>query len=115
MAHNAVFPETFLKVEGFGRTDSGDFSILVRQPFILINGDLVSDEEIVESLAQICIAFGGKNPHVFFVSGFILRSDYAYYLRDGYFVGKNCYICITKKVVTKKCVVWRILSNSAQS
>lgn len=33
--YNAVFPETSLKVEGFGRTDSGDFSILVRQPFIL--------------------------------------------------------------------------------
>ena len=66
--HNAVFPETFLKVEGFGRTDSGDFSILVRQPFILINGDLVSDEEVVEYMKSIGFVesqgYGGYNPSI---------------------------------------------------
>lgn len=66
--HNAVFPETFLKVEGFGRTDSGDFSILVRQPFILINGDLVSDEEVVEYMKSIGFVesqgYGRNNPSI---------------------------------------------------
>lgn len=38
--HNAVFPETSLKVEGFGRTRAGDFAKLVRKPFIHINGEL---------------------------------------------------------------------------
>lgn len=66
--HNAVFPETSLKVEGFGRTDSGDFSILVRQPFILINGELVSDEEVIEYMQSIGFAesqgYGGYNPSI---------------------------------------------------
>lgn len=51
--HNAVFPETSLKVEGFGRTCAGDFAILVRQPFIHINGDLVSDKEVIDYMHSI--------------------------------------------------------------
>ena len=66
--HNTIFPETFLKVEGFGRTESGDFSVLVRQPFILINGGLVSDEEVVDYMQSIGFeetqGYGGCNSRI---------------------------------------------------
>lgn len=66
--HNAVFPETSLKVEGFGRTRAGDFAILVRQPFIHINGELVSDKEVIDYMHSIGFGethgFGGNNPRV---------------------------------------------------
>lgn len=42
--HNTYFPETALKVLGFGRTADGDFKIVVEQPFI--EGTHMSDEEI---------------------------------------------------------------------
>ena len=42
--HNTYFPETRLKVLGFGRDDNHDFKIIVEQPFI--EGIPVSDEEI---------------------------------------------------------------------
>ena len=42
--HNTYFPETTLKVLGFGRTTEGDFKIVVEQPFI--EGSHMSDEEI---------------------------------------------------------------------
>ena len=42
--HNTYFPETTLKVLGFGRTTGGDFKIVVEQPFI--EGTHMTDEEI---------------------------------------------------------------------
>ena len=42
--HNAYFPETAMTVLGFGRTNDGDFKVIVEQPFI--EGSHVSDEEI---------------------------------------------------------------------
>jgi hypothetical protein len=42
--HNTYFPETALKVLGFGRTADGDFKIVAEQPFI--EGTHMSDEEI---------------------------------------------------------------------
>ena len=39
--HNAYFPETAMKVLGFGRTAEGDFKVIVEQPFI--EGSHVSD------------------------------------------------------------------------
>ena len=42
--HNTYFPETALKVLGFGRTTNGDFKIVAEQPFI--EGTHMSDEEI---------------------------------------------------------------------
>ncbi len=42
--HNTYFPETALKVLGFGRTADGDFKIVAEQPFI--EGTQMSDEEI---------------------------------------------------------------------
>lgn len=44
--HNAYFPETAMKVLGFGRTAEGDFKVIVEQPFI--EGSHVSDEKIAE-------------------------------------------------------------------
>ena len=42
--HNTYFPETKLKVLGFGRSTGGDFKIVVEQPFI--EGEHMTDEEI---------------------------------------------------------------------
>ena len=42
--HNAFFPETKLTVVGFGRFRSGDFQIIVEQPYI--QGSKISDAEI---------------------------------------------------------------------
>ena len=44
--HNAYFPETAMKVLGFGRTEEGDFKVIVEQPFI--EGSHVSDAKIAE-------------------------------------------------------------------
>ncbi len=76
--HNAVFPESFLVVEGFGRTKSGDFVILVRQPFIHVNGDPVSDEEVVDYMQRIGFeetqGYGSYNPCIH--SEFVNRDFY---------------------------------------
>jgi len=42
--HNAFFPETRMTVLGFGRSDNGEFQIVVEQPFI--HGSSLSDMEI---------------------------------------------------------------------
>lgn len=66
--HNAVFPETFLNVEGFGRTVNGDLAILLRQPFILIEGEPLSDDEVIEYMQSIGFeetqGYGGFNAAV---------------------------------------------------
>ena len=51
--HNTVFPETALQVIGFGRTEQGDFAVLVRQPFILINDEVISDDETIAFMKEI--------------------------------------------------------------
>lgn len=42
--HNALFPETWLTVLGFGKTTDGDFQVIVQQPFI--HGSALSENEI---------------------------------------------------------------------
>ena len=42
--HNAYFPETKLTVLGFGRTETGEFKIVVEQPFV--EGAHVTDSQI---------------------------------------------------------------------
>lgn len=42
--HNTYFPETSLKVVGFGRDAANDFKIIVEQPFV--EGSHMSDDEI---------------------------------------------------------------------
>lgn len=49
--HNAFFPETRLTVLGFGRDHSGEFKIIVEQPFI--DGQPVSDAEIADYMRQM--------------------------------------------------------------
>ena|GEM_PF-1085483 len=49
--HNTYFPETALKVLGFGRTADGDFKIVAEQPFI--EGTHMSDEEIASFAEHI--------------------------------------------------------------
>ena len=56
--HNTYFPETRLKVLGFGRDQSGEFKIIVEQPFI--GGTHVSDEDIAKYMEQM--GFELKNP-----------------------------------------------------
>ena len=56
--HNAYFPETALTVLGFGRTSTGEFKILVEQPFI--EGTHVSDEEIADFMHKM--GFELRNP-----------------------------------------------------
>jgi hypothetical protein len=56
--HNAYFPETKLKVLGFGRDQRGEFKIIVEQPFI--GGSHVSDEDIAMFMTQM--GFELKNP-----------------------------------------------------
>ena len=41
--HNAKFPETALKVIGFGRNTEGDFQVIVEQPFIVANENGIND------------------------------------------------------------------------
>ena len=41
--HNAVFPDAYMKVIGFGRDEDGAFGILIEQPFI--EGDVVTEDE----------------------------------------------------------------------
>ena len=56
--HNAYFPETQLKVLGFGRNENGDFKIIVEQPFV--GGTHVSDDDIAKYMEQM--GFELKNP-----------------------------------------------------
>lgn len=56
--HNSFFPETLLKVLGFGRDDKGDFKIICEQPFVV--GTHVSDEEICDYMRKM--GFQLKNP-----------------------------------------------------
>ena len=56
--HNAYFPQTRMSVLGFGRTTTGDFQIIVEQPFI--QGDCMEDEEIRIYAEQL--GFELKNP-----------------------------------------------------
>ena len=56
--HNAYFPETTMTVLGFGRTNEGDFKVIVEQPFI--EGSHVSDDEI--SYFAQKMGFGLINP-----------------------------------------------------
>ena len=56
--HNTYFPETQLKVLGFGRDQRGDFKVVVEQPFVV--GTHVSDEAIAKYMEQM--GFELKNP-----------------------------------------------------
>ena len=56
--HNTFFPETALKVIGFGRNQKGEFKILAEQPFIC--GEPISEPEIEEFMRQM--GFELKNP-----------------------------------------------------
>jgi len=56
--HNAYFPETRLKVLGFGRTTDGDFQVIVEQPHI--QGEQMTDEEIQQFAERI--GFELRNP-----------------------------------------------------
>ncbi len=43
------FPDTSIKVEGFGRTDYGDFQIIVSQPFVIgIKPELDDIKKVIE-------------------------------------------------------------------
>ena len=42
--HNTYFPETAIKVIGFGRNENGDFQVIVEQPFI--QGEKITQAEI---------------------------------------------------------------------
>jgi len=70
--HNAYFPETRLKVLGFGRDKRDEFKIIVEQPFI--EGEPVSDEEIASFMEQM--GFQLRNPRNWtYVSPDIYLSD----------------------------------------
>lgn len=56
--HNAYFPETRLVVLGFGRTEEGDFKIVVEQPFV--EGRHVENSQIVDYMRQM--GFELRNP-----------------------------------------------------
>ena len=56
--HNTYFPETQLKVLGFGRDERGEFKIVVEQPFV--GGTHVSDDDIAKYMEQM--GFELKNP-----------------------------------------------------
>ena len=56
--HNAYFPETRLKVLGFGRTSDGAFQVIVEQPHI--QGEQMTDEEIQQFAERI--DFQLRNP-----------------------------------------------------
>jgi hypothetical protein len=56
--HNAYFPETRLSVLGFGRTEDGEFKIVVEQPFV--EGGHVEDGRIVDYMNRM--GFELRNP-----------------------------------------------------
>ncbi|MBP5536400.1 MAG: hypothetical protein J6X62_06365 [Bacteroidales bacterium] len=56
--HNAYFPETRLTVLGFGRTENGEFKIVVEQPFV--EGIHVNDSQIEEYMHNM--GFELRNP-----------------------------------------------------
>lgn len=49
--HNAYFPETAMRVIGFGRDSIGDFKIIVEQPFI--EGNPMTEDEIVTFIESL--------------------------------------------------------------
>ncbi len=49
--HNTYFPETKLRVLGFGRNEDGDFKIIVEQSFI--QGSQISNDEIVSFVTSL--------------------------------------------------------------
>lgn len=56
--HNAYFPETTLSVVGFGMDETGEFKIIVRQPFII--GNPMSEVEIEDFVTSL--GFELRNP-----------------------------------------------------
>lgn len=49
--HNAWFPESRLRVLGFGRSSCGDFKVIAEQPFI--SGTHMTDDEIEDFMRQM--------------------------------------------------------------
>ncbi|MFN5416284.1 MAG: hypothetical protein ACK5B9_04445 [Flavobacteriia bacterium] len=51
---NALFPESALKVIGFGRTSDGEFQIIVEQPFIEAKeGEKITDSQIEDYMSKL--------------------------------------------------------------
>ena len=51
--HNTLFPETAMEVLKFGRTSSGNFAVVLKQPFIEIDANIVSDREVIKFMDDI--------------------------------------------------------------
>ena len=49
--HNALFPETAMKVVGFSRNKSGNFVVIIKQPYV--RGDVIKDVSIAPAIAVI--------------------------------------------------------------
>jgi len=57
--HNALFPNTYLKVIGFGRDEAGTFGILAEQPYI--EGDIVPELERMDFMHRLGFADAGMD------------------------------------------------------
>ena len=57
--HNAVFPNAFMRVFGFGRDESGAFGILVEQPYI--EGEVVPETERAEFMHKLGFEDAGED------------------------------------------------------
>ena len=55
--HNAIFPNDYLKVIGFGRDEEGSFGILVEQPYV--EGEAVSEEERLDFMSKMGFSEAG--------------------------------------------------------
>lgn len=57
--HNAIFPNSALRVFGFGRDENGVFGILVEQPYI--EGSIVPEEERVAFMSKMGFSEAGED------------------------------------------------------
>ena len=73
--HNAVFPDAFMRVFGFGRDEEGSFGILIEQPYI--EGDTVPESERADFMHKLGFTEAGEDygMHLNYKTDFLYIGD----------------------------------------
>ena len=73
--HNAIFPNAYMRVTGFGRDEDGQFGILIEQPYI--EGHAVSEDERAIFMLQLGFKEAGEDygMHLNYMTDFLYIGD----------------------------------------
>ena len=73
--HNALFPETVLKVEGFARDSKGDFVVVVAQPYVV--GDIINESDRMSFMYNLGFSDAGMDygMHLNYKTDFLYVGD----------------------------------------